>query len=385
MVTMKLGAEQIVYGEGAVQGLRELKGNTKKAYIVMSGHVQEELGQLKLVTDELEAAGFAWKAYFDVEPEPSFETIQKGAADMLAFEPDWIIGFGGGSAMDAAKAMWVFYENPQCKTLAEVAVPNQVPELKKKARLVCIPTSTGTGSEVTRVAVITDTQLKRKFSVRCTKGNLIPDVAILDPVFAATMPRKLIAASGMDALTHAIEAYVTPFANPFSDALAKEAVELIFDNLANFYNDPNNVDARMNMLAASCMAGIAFANSGLGIVHSIAHTFGSEYGVPHGLANAITLPYVMRFNESDVRVKERYARLAFLIQKDSLVNAVEELCKVLDLPPNMAEAIPGEKDVLDKIEALTEKALGDVCVFATPVKPDGAQMATLIKGVYLGK
>ncbi|MFV0411829.1 MAG: iron-containing alcohol dehydrogenase, partial [Oscillospiraceae bacterium] len=271
MITVKLGCERMYYGEGAVQGLKDLPAERKKAFIVMSGTIQQELGQLKIVTDLLEEAGFAWKAYTDVEPEPSFESIRRGADEMIAFKPDWVIGFGGGSAMDAAKAMWVFYENPSCKNLADVVAPNEIKNLKMKARVACIPTSAGTGSEATRAAMVKDAQQKRKYSVRCLKGRMVPDVAILDPVFSATMPKGLTAASGMDALTHAIESDVTPLANPCSDSMAIQAFRLGYKNLATCYEAPGNLRARGEMLASSYLAGVAFSNCALGIVHSIAH------------------------------------------------------------------------------------------------------------------
>ena len=220
MYSIKLGCGHMHCGENAVRTLADLPAQRKRAYIVMSGTIQQDLGQLKMVTDVLEGAGFTWKGYTDVEPEPSFQTVLRGAADMAAFEPDWVIGFGGGSAMDAAKAMWVFYENPEYRELEDVMPPNEIKNLREKAQLCCIPTSAGTGSEATRAALIKDTVKKKKYSIRCMRGRLVPDVAVLDPIFTTTMPKSLTAASGMDALTHAIESYVTPIANPYSDAMA---------------------------------------------------------------------------------------------------------------------------------------------------------------------
>jgi alcohol dehydrogenase class IV len=385
MRAIKLGCEHIYCGENAVQCLKDLPATRKRAYIVMSGTILEELGQLKIVTDVLEGAGFSWKAYTDVEPEPSFETIKRGTADMLAFEPDWVIGFGGGSAMDAAKAMWVFYENPEYKELADVMPPNEIKNLKIKAHVACIPTSAGTGSEATRAALIKDTVQKKKYSIRCLKGRMVPDVAILDPIFTLTMPKSLTMSSGMDALVHAIESYVTPLANPFSDAMAISAFIYGYKNLPVCYEDGNNLAAREKMLEASCMAGIAFSNCALGIVHSIAHTFGAEFGVPHGLANAVVLPYGLQFNLKDSHTRAKYDELASFVGEKSLLEAILRLRKRLDVPTCMKDIGINEQGVLNKIDVLTEKAMVDVCTPFTPVKPSKEEMQELILEVYYGE
>lgn len=385
MYSIKLGCEHIYCGENAIERLKDLPAIRKRAYIVMSGTIQEELGQLKMVTDVLESAGFLWKAYTDVEPEPSFESIKRGTADMMAFEPDWVIGFGGGSAMDAAKAMWVFYENPEYKELEEVMPPNEIKNLKLKAHVACIPTSAGTGSEATRAALIKDTVRKKKYSIRCLKGRMVPDVAILDPVFSVTMPKNLTAASGMDALTHAIESYVTPLANPFSDGMAISAFIYGYKNLPICYEDGKNLEAREKMLEASCMAGIAFSNCALGIVHSIAHTFGAEYGVPHGLANAIVLPYGLQFNSCDSRTQARYDELAAFVGEKSLRDGILTLRERINVPSRMKDLVTDEQDVLGKIGALVEKAMSDVCTPFTPVKPTKEELKDLMLEVYYGE
>jgi alcohol dehydrogenase class IV len=385
MYSIKLGCEHMYCGENAIQCLKDLPATRKRAYIVMSGSIQEELGQLKMVTDVLESAGFVWKAYTDVEPEPSFESVKRGTADMMAFEPDWVIGFGGGSAMDAAKAMWVFYENPEYKTLDDVMPPNEIKNLKVKAHVACIPTSAGTGSEATRAALIKDTVKKKKYSIRCLKGRMVPDIAILDPVFSMTMPKSLTAASGMDALTHAIESYVTPLANPFSDGMAVAAFIYGYQNLPICYEDGRNLESRGKMLEAACMAGIAFSNCALGIVHSIAHTFGAEYGVPHGMANAIVLPYGLQFNFRDSRTQARYDQLAAFVGEKSLLDGILKLRRRINVPTCMKEVVSDEQDVLGKIDDLVEKAMSDVCTPFTPVKPTKEEMKDLILEVYYGK
>ena len=244
MYSIKLGCEKMYWGKNAVQQLKTLNGPRKRAFIVMSGDILMEVGSYKKVTDILEEAGFEYEAYTEVEPEPSFQTILKGAEKMKAFEPDWIIGFGGGSAMDAAKAMWVFYENPSYKTLDETIPPNTIENLRVKAKVCCITTSAGTGSEATRAALIKDIEQKKKYSVRDMNGRLVPDVAVLDPEFTATMPKSLTAASGMDALTHAIESYVTPAANSFSKAMSLASFLYGYGSLVKAYENPEDEEAR---------------------------------------------------------------------------------------------------------------------------------------------
>lgn len=383
MFSIKLGCEKMHWGKNAVQQLKTLDGPRKRAFIVMSGDILMDVGSYKKVTDVLEEAGFEYEAYTEVEPEPSFHTILKGAEKMKAFEPDWIIGFGGGSAMDAAKAMWVFYENPSYKTLDETIPPNIIENLRVKARVCCITTSAGTGSEATRAALIKDVDQRKKYSVRDMNGRLVPDIAILDPEFTATMPKSLTAASGMDALTHAIESYVTPAANPFSKAMSLSSFLYGYGSLARAYENPEDEKARADMLAASCMGGIAFSNSGLGIVHGIAHSFGAEYGIPHGLANAIVLPYGLEYNSQDKQVKRRYDELAMYIGKASLADAVAELSEKIKIPRSMKEKVE-EHIFLRDVDKLTQKAMSDVATPFNPISPEAEEMKELIFKVYYG-
>jgi len=385
MRQIKLGAEKMFFGEGAVAALADLPAQRKRAYIVMSGTIQKDLGQLDAVTGALESAGFAWKANTDVEPEPCWESVSKGVDEMRAFEPDWVIGFGGGSAMDAAKAMWVFYENPQYSSLEEVMPPAVIGSLRVKARICCIPTSAGTGSECTRAALIKDPVKKRKYSIRDYNGRLVPDVAIIDPSFSTTMPRAGTVACGMDALTHAIESYVTPLANPFSDALAIGGWIYGYRNLPICANDPDNLTARGEMLAASCLAGIAFSNCALGICHGIAHTFGATYGIGHGLANAIVLPYSIAFNaENDARAAERYEELAGFVGRSDMRHVIVDLRKELGIPQAMQQLMPDAAEFEAALDELVEKVLTDVATPANPVKVTDEQARDLLHRVYYG-
>lgn len=385
MYSIKLGCEKMHCGEDAVQALKTLDGAKKRAFIVMSGDILIQVGSYRKITDVLDEAEFTYEAYTDVEPEPSFQTVLRGAEKMKEFEPDWVIGFGGGSAMDAAKAMWVFYENPGYTTLEETMPPNTIEHLREKARVCCIPTSAGTGSEATRAALIKDTVQKRKYSVRDMNGRLVPDVAILDPVFTVSMPQSLTAASGMDALTHAIESYVTPTSNPFSRAMALASFLYGYQNLARTYERGDDLKARADMLAASCMGGIAFSNSGLGIVHGIAHSFGAEYGVPHGLANAIVLPYGLEFNSSKAEIKQMYDELAYYVRQTSLVNAVSQLNEQIRIPACMKRVVEDERIFIENLEKLTDKAMNDVATPFNPIQVTRPEMKQLILKVYYGE
>ena len=383
--TFKLGADRVYFGEGAVKALAELPAHEKRAYIVMSGTVQEELGQLKTVTDVLESAGWTWRTNTDVEPEPCWDSVRRGVAEMLEFQPDWVIGFGGGSAMDAAKAMWVFYENPQYKTLEEVMPPAPL-SLRERARVCCIATSAGTGSECTRAALIKDPIQRRKYSVREYTGRLIPDVAILDPTFSVTMPHGGTVACGMDALTHAIEAYVSNAANVFSDAQAMGAWVAGYRALARCASEPDNLSARADMLAASCLGGIAFTNGALGICHGIAHTFGATYNVPHGLANGVVLPYSISFNSMrSVVAAGRYEELANFVGRDDLEKTVLDLKSELGVPATMREVVPDEATFESDFEDLVAKVLSDVCTPANPVIVTERDARDLLRAVYYGR
>lgn len=385
MRQIKLGADKMYYGEGAVNALADLPAEQKRAYIVMSGTIQEDLGQLKVVTDVLESAGFSWKSNTNVEPEPCWESVRRGVEEMCEFEPDWVIGFGGGSAMDAAKAMWVFYENPGYKTLEEVMPPAPL-VLRKKARVCCITTSAGTGSECTRAALIKDPVQKRKYSVREYTGKLIPDVAILDPAFSVTMPRRGTVGCGMDALTHAIESYVTPLANPFSDAQAIGAWIYGYRALPICADEPDNLEARGEMLAASCLAGISFSNCALGICHGVAHTFGATYGIPHGLANAVVLPYSISFNAAhDARARERYEELAGFVGGSDLEQTIISLRKRLDVPETMRDLVPDEEVFRRDFDTLVQKVLTDVATPANPVEISADYASEMLRRAYYGE
>ena len=296
----------IYFGRGSLSHLKDLQG--KKAFIVTGGASMQRFGFLGKTEEYLKEAGMELKVFAGVEPDPSIETVKKGAEDMRKFKPDWIVAIGGGSPIDAAKAMWIFYEYPDL-TFEEAAKPFSLPTLRNKAKFCAIPSTSGTATEVTAFSVITDYDNGIKYPL--ADFNLTPDVAIVDPDLAETMPPALAACTGMDAFTHAVEAYVSTAANAFTDPLALRAIEMVKDNLIKSYN--GDKCAREQMHYAQCLAGMAFSNALLGIVHSMAHKTGAAFKtghVVHGLANAMYLPYVITYNAEELSAAKRYEEIA---------------------------------------------------------------------------
>ena len=318
-----------------------------------------------------------------VEPDPSFETVIRGAQEMLTFEPDLIVGLGGGSAMDAAKAMWIFYEHPELKTMEDVLPPNEFPKLRTKARLCCIPSTSGTASEVSRSIVISDNEKGLKHGL----GNMemMPDIAICDPEVTVSMPPKITAETGMDALTHALEALASNRANYLSDILATQAAIDIMKTLPKAYQNGTDRKAREIMLEASMVAGMAFTNVSLGIVHSMAHTLGGIFHVSHGLADAVLLPYVIRYNEADERAKKVYDDFAKKVGEQHLYTAVEELNKTLNIPSCLKEIIPEEAQFVAKLDEMAALAKEDGCTKTNPIIPNEEEWKQLFMKAYKGE
>lgn len=379
MRPMKLAGSELMFGEGTLEHLKTLKG--KRAVIVMQGERMERQGFLDLVTEPLEAAGIEWVTYNGVKPDPTFDSVVEGAEIMKDFEPDIIIAMGGGSPMDAAKAMWVLYEYPEITELSELAPPNKIPPLRNKAIMVCIPTTSGSASEVSRSIVISDDQ-----GVKHGIGDMemMPDVAILDPVLTATMPPSVTAHTGIDALTHSTEAYISTRANYLSDILAKDAVREVFEYLPKAFDDGKNLEYREHMLNASMVAGLAFTNVSLGIVHSMAHTLGSFFGVPHGLANGMLNPYVIEFNMADPYAAERYAELAEAVGATDFAKANRELNARLEIPATFRELVPDEADYMSKVPEMAVMAAADGCTKTNPIFPTLEQFEDLFRQAYTG-
>jgi len=378
MRPMKLAGSELMFGKGCLEHLKTLKGS--RAMIVMSGPILEKTGILGKVVAYLKEANIESMVFDEVEPEPSFTTVWKGAEAMKEYKPDLIIALGGGSPMDAAKAMWVCYEHPQINALADILPPKPIPKLREKARLVCIPSTSGTASEVSRSVVITDEKTKIKHGI----GNMemMPDIAICDPEVTASMPPKITAETGLDALTHAIEAYLSRRANYISDVLAVQAVKDIFEYLPKVYNEGANLDYREKMLNASLIAGLAFTNVSLGIVHSMAHTLGSCFGVPHGLADAVILPYIIEYNSASTAAADRYKALANELGVEDFVAAIKELNEKLNIPPGFSGVITDEEKYYAKLEDMATLALNDGCTKTNPIIPSIEDLIELFKKVY---
>jgi len=379
MRPMKLAGEQLMFGQGCLAHLKTLKG--KRAFIVSSRSALEKSGTIAKINSYLSETGIESQVYTNVEPDPSFATVYAGAKQMRNYEPDWIIAVGGGSAMDAAKAMWIYYEHPELNTLTQIIPPNGIPKLRNKAKLVCIPSTSGSASEVSRSIVITDEKTGFKYGI----GNmeLMPDIAICDPEVTVTMPKSLTAHTGMDALTHALEAYVSQRANYLSDILAVTAAKDIFTYIKRACDDGSDMEAREYMLNASMTAGLAFTNVSLGIVHSMAHTLGSYFKIPHGMGDAIILPYVIEFNSRAAYAKEKYDELARMIGANSLGKAVKNLNESVGIASCFKDMIDQNKyDAV--IGEMADMAMADGCTKTNPVMPTRDEHIGLFKKVYKG-
>lgn len=376
----------LYYGKGALEQLKNLDG--KKAIIVIGGGSMKRFGFLDKAVAYLKEAGIETKLFENVEPDPSVETVMKGAEMMREFEPDWIISMGGGSPIDAAKAMWVFYEYPDT-SFEDIIQPFSFPTLRKKAKFLAIPSTSGTATEVTAFSVITDYAKGIKYPL--ADFNITPDIAIVDPELAETMPAKLVAHTGMDALTHAIEAYVSTLNSPFTDPLAIKAIQMVFEYLPESYK--GNMEAREQMHYAQCLAGQAFSNALLGIVHSMAHKTGAAFStghIPHGCANAIYLPYVIKFNQKNAQ--DRYAaiaRSAGITGTDEecvakLCDRIDEYNKALNIPKTLKEFGINEEEFKEKLSKISELAVVDACTGSNPRPITPAEMEKLFTCIYYG-
>ena len=375
----------IYFGKGSLEQLKALKG--KKAVLVLGGGSMKRFGFVDKALAYLKEAGIETKLIEGVEPDPSVDTVLKGAEVMRDFEPDWIIAMGGGSPIDAAKAMWIFYEHPEVK-FEDITKPFSLPELRKKAKFLAIPSTSGTATEVTAFSVITDYKTEIKYPL--ADFNITPDVAIVDSELAETMPAKLTAYTGMDALTHAIEAYVATLHSVFSDPLALKAISMIKDYLYKSYE--GDMAAREEMHSAQCLAGMAFSNALLGICHSMAHKTGAVFHIPHGCANAIYLPYVIKFNAKECA--DRYAEIAKSAglsgtTEEELVNSLIELVKdfnkKMSIPSTLKEYGIAEDEFNAKVELISERAIEDACTGSNPREISKDEMVKLFKCVYTGE
>ena len=388
----------LYFGEGARHEVKNLKGS--KAVIVTGGGSMRRGGFLQDVENDLKEAGFEVKLIEGVESDPSVETVMNGAAVMAEFEPDWIIALGGGSPIDAAKAMWIKYEYPET-TFEDMCKVFGLPKLRTKAHFCAISSTSGTATEVTAFSIITDYAKGIKFPI--ADFEITPDVAIVDPELTYTMPAKLCAHTGMDALTHSIEAYVSTAGSAYTDANALYAMREIVEWLPKSYQ--GDKEARQHMHDAQCIAGIAFSSGLLGIVHSMAHKTGAAFTgdhIIHGCANAMYLGKVIQFNAKDARAKSRYAYIAKEVfhlageTEDELVAALVQMIRDLndkiDIPQGIKNygkgGVKADESIIDYAEFEEKKsriavdAIGDACTGSNPRQPTPEEMEKLLECVY---
>ena len=393
--------------------LDELKNvmDKKRAFIVTDSFLYTN-GYTKSITLKLDEMGIAHTTFFNVEPDPTLKCAKEGAAQMAAFKPDCIIALGGGSAMDAAKIMWVMYEHPEADfmdiAMRFMDIRKRVytfPRMGEKAYFIAIPTSAGTGSEVTPFAVITDEKTGVKYPL--ADYQLMPNMAIIDTDFHMSAPKGLTAASGIDAVTHALEAYASVMATDYTDALATSALELIFKYLPRAYENGDDEEAREKMANAASMAGMAFANAFLGVCHSMAHKLGAFYHLPHGVANALMIEEVIRFNAAEAPTKmgsfsqydhphmlEKYAKVADALKicgesdeekLEGLIKAVNELKEKVGIKKTIKDYGIGEEEFGEKLDEMTEQAFDDQCTGANPRYPLMSEIKQMYKNAYFGE
>ena len=394
----------------ALSELKTVMGK-KKAFIVTDSFLYHN-GYTKPITDKLDEMGIQHTTFFDVAPDPTLACAKAGAKQMTDFAPDCIIALGGGSAMDAAKIMWVMYEHPECDfmdmAMRFMDIRKRVytfPRMGEKAYFIAIPTSAGTGSEVTPFAVITDERTGVKYPL--ADYELLPKMAIIDADFHMTAPRGLTSASGIDAVTHALEAYASMMATDFTDGLALKALKVIFEYLPRAYdNGPNDPEAREKMANAATLAGMAFANAFLGVCHSMAHKLGAFHHLPHGVANALMIEQVLRFNAAEVPAKmgtfpqydhphtlARYAEVADYLKLggstdeeklENLIKAVNDLKARVGIKATIRDYGVDEKDFLDRLDDMTEQAFDDQCTGANPRYPLMSEIKQMYLNAYYG-
>ncbi|NCC63656.1 MAG: iron-containing alcohol dehydrogenase [Spirochaetia bacterium] len=367
------------YGEGSLKKLAELKGT--RAAIVTGGNSMKKFGFLDTCQELLGEAGIQSIIIDGVEPNPSVETVVKGGKTMLDFGPDWIVAIGGGSALDAAKVMWCFYEHPEL-SFEDIIVPGSMPSLRNKAKFIAIPSTSGTASEITAFSVITDTHNHIKYPI--VAADMVPDIAILDPSLPMTMPKHITANTGMDVMCHAVEAVASTAATAFTDPYAIQAIKMVLEHLPVAYQEPKNLEARLAMHEASALAGMAFTNASLGLVHSMAHKIGGEFGVTHGLANAILLPYVIAFNR---KFTDKYAYAEKILGVDNLGEAIKEMNKKMEIPTcfkDCTEVDFNEQKFTEVLERMSERAFADPCTLTNPGNPTSEDVKMLFEAAYYG-
>jgi len=378
---------EVVFGVDALEHLQTLSG--ERAFIVTDA-MMVQLGFVDIVGAHLKRAGLEYGVFSEVEPEPSTRTILTGAARMTDFGPDWVIGLGGGSAMDAAKAMWAVYENPGLNP--EAINPFEPLTIRQKARLITIPTTSGTGSEVTWATVITSTEEQRK--IGAGSPEILADIAIVDPLLAQKMPPRLTADTGLDALTHAIEGYTCNLHNDFTDGLCLQAIRLIFDYLPRAVQNGDDMEAREKMHNAATLAGLGFGNAMAALAHSLGHSLGALFHVPHGRAVALFLPYTIQFiqnggDETRFQDISRFLGLPAATPEEgaaSLVKAIRDLSSAVGQPLTLRDALPDGRDAFDAaLEQLVANAEADTVIAMGARIPTTDETRRLFAYAYDGR
>ena len=389
----------IYHGKGALEALKTFEG--KRAIVCTGGGSMKRGGFLQKVEDYLKEAGMEVELFEGIEPDPSVETVMKGAEAMQKFQPDWIVAIGGGSPIDAAKAMWIKYEYPET-TFEDMCKVFGIPELRHKAHFCAVSSTSGTATEVTAFSIITDYNKGIKYPI--ADFEITPDVAIVDPELTHTMPVKLVAHTGMDAITHAIEAYVSTANCEYTDALAIHAIEMIQANLVKSYN--GNMNSRDAMHDAQCLAGMAFSNALLGIVHSMAHKTGAVFAdqgahIIHGAANAMYLPKVIAFNAKDTTAKKRYGVIADYMNLGGtnddekvklLIDYLRKMNDDLNIPHCIqhygTDGLPADQGFVseaifnERLHDIAANAILDACTGSNPRQPSQEEMEKLLKCCY---
>lgn len=372
--------ESIYFGENAMDALKSLEG--RKAVIVTGGSSMKKFGFIAQTQGYLAEAGIDSIVFDGVEPNPSVQTVVKGAQAMRDFEPDWIIAIGGGSALDAAKIMWCFYEHPKLG-FEDIIPVGSMPALRTKAKFVAIPSTSGTASEITAFSVITDLENHIKYPI--VSSHIVPDVAIIDPALPAKMPAHITANTGMDVMAHALEAFVSTVANDYSDPLAMRATKLVFENIETAYKQGDDMTARDNMHNASTLAGMAFSNVSLGLVHSLAHKIGGEFGITHGLTNAILMPYIIEYNKKST---DKYAEMERYLGIECIENDLRELNTKLDIPLTLKEVTEvdiKEDEFLAVLDRMSQNAFDDPCTLTNPGTPTVADVKEIYRRAFYGE
>ena len=355
-------------------------GKPERVFVVADKFMHKS-GKVAYVTDQLDKCGAQYRIFSDVTPDPDISVVTQGVSEIMDFKPDAVVAFGGGSAIDAAKAV-IFFANKACDL--------------KDVPFIAIPTTSGTGSEVTKFSVISDNEKHVKYPL--INDELLPDAAILDAELIRSVPPAVTADTGIDVLTHAIEAYVSKEANDFTDAMAEKACKLVYRHLLTAYREPDNLEARQGMHNASCIAGIAFSNASLGLNHGMAHAMGAKLHLPHGRANGILLPYVMSYNmgcsHTLTKTAERYAQLSEVLGMGAastrqsalnLIRTVRRFCESMKIPASIAAAGIAEQDFSEIVEEMSQTALADRCTATNPEPATTESIREIYCKAYHGK